>query len=194
MTVNVEVDSIICSIFEQFVDNWGNSNSPFKDNQGAVFSVRIDHDNYGYDKHGNHNSDWENHSNIFCHFIILASRCVFYAMEFEKDGRSVMDWKLIPLDKWKNTSNHSSCWRTDGFSDMNQDDYQAYERANGNVPEENRPSYNETHKFNLLGHSLGTGDIMKFVEVQHSPSENRNDHRRVINSIRELKVRMIIED
>ena len=49
-------------------------------------------------------------------YVMYAGRhSIFYAFAHDEDG-SYRHLSKIPADEWKNTSNHDSCWRSDGFS------------------------------------------------------------------------------
>lgn len=191
---NTSIDSVIQAFFEQFVDSWGcGSNSPFENNQGAVFTVQLDHEHFGYEDDGNtHHPEWEGRCIKFAHIIITAGKNVFYACEKDKDERSIMNWEQIPVDKWINTSNHSSCWRSDGFRELVKDDFKAYEEAHKNVPEDIKPCYDNSHKYNRLAIGLGIHKLVNFVEVEHDAVDHSNSYHRKVVSLKKLKAKLTL--
>ena len=52
-------------------------------------------------------------------YVMYAGRhSIFYAHAYDEEGghRRLNE---VPVDEWYNTSNHDSCWRSDGFSFLN---------------------------------------------------------------------------
>lgn len=58
-------------------------------------------------------SDREAREAVYVMYAGLHS--IFYASAYDADG-SYRQLQQVPVDAWENTSNHDSCWRSDGFS------------------------------------------------------------------------------
>ena len=182
-----DVEHVLANFFDQFVDRWGSGDqSPFSNKQGVLFTVQLDHEFHGSP------SSWSNGCiRAHCHFIITAYKNVFFACE-KVNGFPVMDWRLIPLDKWHNTSNHDTCWRTDGFRKLYEKDWECFEKAHANVPSEHKPSYNNAHQFNRIGTGIAAHKFVNFVEIEHEALDSRNSYHRKITSIKELKAKLVL--
>ncbi len=59
------------------------------------------------------NEDRENRESVYVMYAGLHS--IFYALAHDSEG-DYLHLSEVPPDAWKNTSNHDSCWRSDGFS------------------------------------------------------------------------------
>lgn len=183
----VNVKDVIKNFYEQFIDNT-NIDSPFKPNQGVVFSIHLSHIHHGYNKDGSEHFDgWEGSSMSIVYILITANKNVFYANHKDEKGQIVLDYNLIPASKWVNTSNHDSCWHTDGFSQLSQDDFKIYEEANKNVPLEFRPSYNEACKHIQLGHGICNSKLVKFIEVEFGGPDKTYPNRHTLKFIKPME-------
>lgn len=58
--------------------------------------------------------------------LIVAPHSVFF-MEVED---RIFDLTKIPLDKWENTSNHDSCWRSDGLRKLTETYFRLCNKVN----------------------------------------------------------------
>lgn len=181
-----DVKHVLANFFDQFIDPWGSSNqSPFTQNQGVLFTVQLDHEYHGKE-HGN------GCIHVHCHIIITSNKNVFFACEEDAKGLPIMDWRKIPVDNWYNTSNHDSCWRTDGFRKLYEKDWECFEQAHANVPDEHKPSYNNAHQFNRIGTGIAAHKFVNFVEIEHEALDSRNSYHRKITSIKELKAKLVL--
>ena len=181
-----DVKHVLANFFDQFVDPWGSSNqSPFTQNQGVLFTVQLNHEYY-HEKHGN------GCIHAHCHIIITAKKNVFFACEEDENGWPVIDWRKIPVDKWYNTSNHDSCWRTDGFRKLYEKDQECFEKAHAYVPNGYKFSYSDAHQFNRIGTGITAHKFVNFVEIEHEALDSGNSYHRKITSIKELKAKLVL--
>jgi hypothetical protein len=105
----MRLDSMLCDLVENFIDReypvkWENGTITKK---GIIFEIlcRV-HDFSGKDR----KSSYKQFYVMFC-----GNTNVFYVMK----KISVYNPLQIPFDKWINTSNHDSCWRSDGLEFIN---------------------------------------------------------------------------
>lgn len=146
------VKNTMITFFEMFIDTYhGHCNTDFKNamtgssivarrdwknpeekEYGVLFTLRINCENFGYEKDGNtFHEDWQHNAVIYVHYIILGSRKVFYAINCSPDAK---------VEEFKNTSNHNSCWSSDGFHDLFNVYMRLYKECweNPNIPEDQR--------------------------------------------------------
>jgi hypothetical protein len=182
MGPKTDVISVITSYYEQFVDQTKVLDSPFKDNEGVHFVVSMDHENHGFTKKAEkHYPEYAKRSVGYYHVIILSRRMVFGC--FAKTA-SLHD---VPIEDWKNTSNHSSCWKTDGFSEIGVYDFTLFEQSQSKCPKKKRPCYDMSSPFIQLN-PLFVGDFIKFVSVTHEPFNQSDPDRRKILNIAAFKM------
>jgi hypothetical protein len=99
---------------------------------GIYFAIDYDMHNYGYEKDGNtHHKDWVRNWRKTVHVIVTQRHNVFVCV---KESRGTPT-----LEDWINSSNHDSCWRSDGLSILDQVGFDAYEHCFGWMPDEHRP-------------------------------------------------------
>lgn len=67
--------------------------------KGLVVSADIGMNDRGNEKRGT------------IHFVFVGNTSVWFAY-----CESLSRWDDIPIERWENTSNHDSCWRTDGVN------------------------------------------------------------------------------
>ena len=61
-----------------------------------------------------------------CYMMFCSGVSVFWTEAADEEGDKI-EWEDIDTSKWKNTSNHDSCWRTDGFTELNKQYYSVLE-------------------------------------------------------------------
>lgn len=126
----IEPRDILCGLASQFVVH----NRNIASDCGILMSLRICGDNHGYEKDGStFHKRWIAHYTKTIHFIVVNPYSVFAAISDR------YDWRSISMDEWKNTSNHASCWRTDGFRDIFPETMKAYHVCYDHIPEKHRP-------------------------------------------------------
>jgi hypothetical protein len=167
--------NLIIMLFEQFMD-W-HVPSPVVHTDGAndskygmAFMLDLYCENHGYEKDGNtHHPEWKRNYRKNIHVIILRPRMVFIAVTDETH------LELVPPSEFNNTSNHDSCWRTDGLRLLREESWRAYNHCYDHMPEEHKP---------LIGLSTLDMDIaqvfgkpMRFVRVEHKPLNDDSYHR-----------------
>lgn len=110
-----------------------------------VFFVNIRLTNHGYEKDGNTlHEDWERHYKKDL-VVIITERHNVYIGELVRGTEDIRftDRRTLTqnLDRydWRNTSNHDSCWRSDGLNPLWNEMMAAYHHCYDHVPEEHRP-------------------------------------------------------
>lgn len=120
----IKADNIICSLVDKFLDRKTTPifNEDFTEvnAHGVILSVNCNISDYSDDMNINI------YRNIW--FLFTRHTTVFAAVD-SMDDRWVC-WNNIPLDAWKNTSNHDSCWRSDGMRPLNETYFDMCEEVN----------------------------------------------------------------
>lgn len=130
MTTIIDAESIIVNLVEQFCNN-DNIVSNAKEDLAFATTLQIRCDNNGYVNNTYH-AKYESHYSKFIHIIINNSRRVFIAVNDE-----INIFKVDPSE-FENTSNHDSCWQSDGLNIISQEYFKSYNACYDNVPEKHR--------------------------------------------------------
>lgn len=148
--------------------------------QGIAVPIEIDVGNFGYENDGNtRHLEWCRRYNTQLMYIIVANHSVFLATTANGRFKTLEDYK--PGD-FKNTSNHDSCWRSDGLRDIHSYVMKGYDYCYDHMPEEHKPApiaANITTSPCILQKGL-----FKFVEVE---TQRKSDYGNKITSIKILK-------
>lgn len=129
------------------------------------FCVEVYGSNFGYDTDTDrtYHPEWVTNFKRFIHIIITTHPNVFVAVtENPKDE--------IPIEQWYNSSNHDTCWKTDGFNILDQVLGEAYKACWRNVPKDKVKSPHDSHVYCDL-HSLWVKPF-SFVRVDVKNADN----------------------
>jgi hypothetical protein len=109
-------------------------------------------------------------------FVVVCGRRHVWVAQPEK---RYLSFKSVPMESWKNTSNHDSCWRTDGIdTPITAMYFTAAEEVNKRLPKEIAPG-----KMKSDCHFGLSGD-WGIVKVTHCRDENDDArYRRKLLSI-----------
>jgi hypothetical protein len=155
-----------------------------KDYSVALYLVlTVSAENNGYEIDGNtHHPEWQRRFRKEMHFLITGDHRVFLAIV---DGKT-FGLKDIPLESWKNTSNHDSCWRTDGVqSPITKMMFDAWEHCFGHMPKEHLHEKLRSSGINMeLGD--GGGEVIRFVRIKHQGVSHEDTYHRKITSVKKL--------
>lgn len=152
---NIDVMNIIVDLADHLListdcvlekDRVQNNHASLRDGVLAMkFKVHIQMENYGYEKDGHtHHPEWEKCFLRDVHIIVTARHNVFAAV------MSGHRYNLVSSD-YQNTSNHDSCWRTDGLRIIQDTLFKGYEECFDSMPEEHRPAPIMTSPYLQLG-------------------------------------------
>jgi len=105
----------------------------------------------------------------FLHFIFTGNVCVWCAVNREY----FLD--RIPYDEFRNTSNHDSCWTSDGVGDIFHTYIELCEYVQKDVPEEKQVAPVNIKTFNFI-------KDVKFVNIKY---EKYDDYKFKLTKIKE---------
>jgi hypothetical protein len=155
-----------------------------KDYSVALYLVLVvSAENNGYEIDGNTpRPEWKRHFRKEMHFLITGDHRVFLAIV---DGKT-FGLKDIPLKSWKNTSNHDSCWRTDGVqSPITTMMFDAWKHCFSHMPEEHL-----REKLRSSGVEMELDDscdeVIRFVRIKHTAVDISDTYHRKITSVKKL--------
>ena len=168
MPLNLNADIMLCNLVDEFLDRKAYVVEDYKvvSRRAVVFTLNVSVSSYEEDMTFTQNRQ------MF--FLFTGNTTVFVAVPVEDERW--YSWKQIPLEAWKNTSNHDSCWRSDGVqSPMSSVYFEMCEAIN-----ERRKQFDykeiapiKMHQFN----HLGTNPLVTYVDVKtvqdddtHNPS------------------------
>lgn len=95
----------------------------------AHFHIEIRADNHGYARDGSYHRNWERTYCAVVHLILMRGLRVYAYVDEQPHHRP----GIPDADLFHNTSNHDSCWRTDGLSVIVDTYFKAVEHCWGNV-------------------------------------------------------------
>lgn len=173
-----DLADIINGLYEQLV----HYNDNFNLNQGIYFCCQLDSQCYGYDKDGNtHHPEWEGRSMKAFHIIILNPHKVFTCTT----NVTGLIHELPSVDKWKNKSNHDSCWRNVSSDELTSLMFHCHDMAYKNCPEELRPQ-KKSHGVRFSLKTSLCGPVFKYVEVTREPDYDldKTGNRHKLTSIK----------
>ncbi len=169
------VTQLICDAYDQVRHSGsvmiGHRHSHYKndflDNPslGMLFSVLVAADNGGYvSNDGNrHYPKYQRNVRKYVHIIITSQHRVYVA-ESDLPG-----YKDVPIKAWKNTSNHDSCWRSDGLRAIQSTYFKVahlvWGIASGLPKKWQRPPARADVRFEMNGMVTYTGGPLCFVSV-----------------------------
>ena len=155
------ITQTMLDLYNQFVDY----KNDFNINEGIYFIVRLSAYNPGYEKDGNtYHKEWVKAKHSFFHIIFLSRRNVFVSIS-DKD-------KIPDPKKWKNTSNHSSCFRSDGIANLSTLYFKMNDDIFEGVPEEHKQAPIMGNVRMALNHALYNGPVFRFVKVKRQLNDS----------------------
>jgi hypothetical protein len=192
--ISYNFSSAICSIYDQVrrqnmvlcnEDKRLYADNDFvKDYSVALHLVLVvSAENNGYEIDGNtRRPEWKRHFRKEMHFLITGDHRVFLAIV---EGKT-FDLKDIPLESWKNTSNHDTCWRTDGIqSPITSMMFDAWKHCFGHMPEEHLREKLRSSGVEMELDDSG-GEVIRFVRIMHRAMSNEETYCRKIISVKKL--------
>ena len=161
---------------------------PFEDHDiGIHVCFSIDIEQYGYEKDGNtHHPEWQGRSQKCVHYIMLRYHRIFMAVV------DTYDPTKVELKDWINTSNHDSCWRSDGVQrEARKAFIEAHETAYANTPDENTPPPILSSDCAEIGLRWHGNTPFEYVRVKHEAIDQKNTYHRKLTEITKLRIKSI---
>lgn len=195
---------LITSAFEQFFEPEGLLFKAAREepNLALAFSFTLSMENFGYEKDGNTCHDqWRRRYDRKLHFIVTSRHRVYTATIADDRGSDdhtvwfAKPWE-VPVHLWTNTSNHSSCWRSDGLRMVHGEVRAAYEHCFEWMPEAHKRSFSAacSNIHTTWGSGICNGPLFSVVRVTRMEHEDpvvrqRHYHDRLA-TVTEVKLKM----
>ena len=146
---------------------------------GILMSLRIRADNHGYEKDGSiFHKKWVATYTKSLHFIIVKPHSVFVTITDRHE------WRNIPLGAWNNTSNHPTCWSSDGLCNIFPEIMKAYHACYNHVPIRHQPAPCAANISATFSPALR--NPITFVSVNKKLCEDDNRGYYILTAIRDL--------
>jgi len=181
----IKAESIIKSTWDQFFGH--NGLIPWEDRAGLalMFTVEISIANHGYERDGNtYHEDWERQFYAELDYVITGRHQVFVKIHKEKDPSPAV---------WVNTSNHNSCWRSDGLRDIWETLSFGWQECYGHVPREHQRSMAEMNQYCNINDGLVSRGLTRFARVKVEPDPQDN-YRRILEEVRPVSFTIQVSD
>ena len=171
---NTTISDLICDLRRQIIPT---NKSIYKDGEydGIIFDLHLNLSYYtekqSYTK--------RNHAYV----LFCGNTNVFYAVENQNENWH-LNYKNVPIDRWLNSSNHDSCWRSDGLSFIDDLYFSAAEEINKELIKNKEK---DVAPKNMISNStIGWcgSKMWQLVKVSHQSIKN-NDYRRKIVYIKD---------
>lgn len=157
---------------------------------GMYFQYCFRFDNYGYEKDGEtRHGEWERRYSRVVHVVVTETHNVFIAID-DGDFLRKSEKDMISLE-WENTSNHDSCWRSDGLNEIRKALWNGYKQCWSHVPEEHRRCLNEADIHGEF-HNWFFGNPP--FQLVHVTAESVDDYRLKPKAIRIVDFRLNVLD
>jgi len=172
----IKADLIICNLVDKFLDrksplqisdDWSKETA-----HGVIVSVNCNVSDYSSDV-----INIDIHRRIW--FLFTRNTSVFVAVDsMENDWKF---WNSIPLNAWKNTSNHDSCWRSDGMRPLYKTYFEMCDEVNAARVKAGLKTIAPVKMsgFNTLGHDLITE--VKVTTTSNKDSFNPSYYRKLVS-------------
>jgi hypothetical protein len=178
MSFAIETDRLLASLWDMMRPNWPEEARRFGQHVDGhpvelglvvTLDLRMSHYALGGDEY---------HRSALVHTVFTANTSVFVHA-----SREFKQWREVIPEGWANTSNHDSCWRTDGLRNLHLLQGTFVKEMNEEITADRYSPLapNEFNQFCSLGTIAGKPWCHVVVEHERIPEEN---HKRRILSIR----------
>ena len=164
--------NVMTTLYDQIVDSRDSDKEMFPASewrkQGIYFKIKVSDECFGYDEKGDCHSEWCGDACSWFHVLMLNGHSVF--TQITEDFRM-----SIPVDGWKNQSNHDSCYR-ESLGDLTNLGFDMHDKAYENMPEKEKKEKNVNKDDTINFHfDAGFSRLFKFVDVELKTNEE-NDY------------------
>lgn len=175
----IKAENIIIAQYDQFFGYDAVVENAYYTDLALYFEVEISIENFGFERDGNtHHEDWARAFHRSVKIVVTAKHEVFVKVG---DG------------DWENTSNHSSCWRSDGLRVIWETMHEGWKYCWEHVPEEHQNSPAEMHRFCTINGGCFSKGAVRFMRVKTARKEG-DHYRRVLTEMRPVKFTVQIEE
>lgn len=175
----IKAEDIIIAQYDQFFGHDAVVENAYYTDLALYFEVNINVENFGYERDGNtHHEDWARNFYRDLKIVVTAKHEVFVKMG---------------AGDWVNTSNHDSCWRSDGLRIIWETMHEGWEHCWKHVPEEHRVTPAQMHRHCTINGGCFSKGAVQFMRVKTELKEG-DHYRRVLTEARRVKFSVQIEE
>jgi hypothetical protein len=178
----MDLETYIVGLWEQMsnsvVLNWDMPNLALR------FDIAMSVNHNGYLADGNtHVEAYDQSATTYISVIVTSRHRVYVAASSEK-----MRFEFTPED-FTNTSNHDSCWKSDGLTLLTRAYFDMCEYVVRNWPENEAPAPKDLNTRIQIGDWMGNNPL-QFVTVSFGPKRKDNDYFNSLVSIEKLEFKV----
>lgn len=181
----MDVETYIVGLYQQMLESgaldWD------KPNLALRFNIKIAVSHNGYLKDGNTYVEAYDKREVIYFSIIVTARHRVYVASSTENCR----FEFEPKD-FVNTSNHDSCWKSDGLSELTRGYFYMCGEVVKNWPEGTAPAPIELNTRIQVGDWLGHNPI-QFVTVTFGPKRKDNDYFNSLEKIDKLNFKITLD-
>lgn len=148
-----------------------------KRNEGIYICIEVDSRFLGFDNYDQHHPEWEGYSCNYLHILMIYPCSVYTATSTVKEDINNL--------KWKNTTNHSSCW-TSGCSELIDIVFNVHDTAHANIPDKHECKPRKRTDNVSIRFATGYSKLFKFVKVETKQNDLNPYHSDIV-VVREIK-------
>lgn len=143
-------------------------------NLALHFQLHVKIENYGFEAGGMtcHN-EWKRKFDATVHILVTARRRVYSAIinvdHYAGNVHEIANIRSVDPAFFRNTSNHDTCWRHDGLSDLLKVIRDGYQHCYGFMPAEHKPVLASICPYTTFGDGWFTCKPLSFVRVERKP-------------------------
>ncbi len=151
----------------------------------VYFRVQCRADNHGYENDGStYHPEWVRTYHRTIHILVSERHNVFVCQTTDTDP------SIPSIDKWENTSNHDSCWSSDGLRVFRNWAMDAYDHCWAHVPKQHQIKPKDLSVFNTFDWFSG-GRAFHFVKLTRNSAI---DYRYALTSVTPMDYEITLKD
>lgn len=187
--LEVQASNLVCSLYDRFRSLLTNDFAEGKNRcEALLVSISTQFSHSGYAEDGNTLHEYgSSEVYTYAHFILCGN--VYVWSYTGPEGNPVK----VPLEQWKNTSNHDSCWRSDGVNSILSTLYfDSCEKVQSHLPDEMRKAPKDVPHYNTMGRFMGSS-IFSFIDIKFKRSDDNLNYRFELTDVKPSEKRLTLK-
>lgn len=182
MGFQIKVEDVMTGIVDQILDRSGKSIQRFEYTNGS-YAIRQPGISFSLDLRLSVHTkeiDVQRSTNLF--FMFCGGTSVFWVeADYFNDDERWFNPSEVPLDRWHNSSNHDSCWRSDGMNQV----WKTFISMANSINEELKANGMEEIPPSRMNQyvTFGFCDMFKRVMIEHTAKDPSDSYFRKITKV-----------
>lgn len=173
----INAEHIITQTWGQFFGHWGIISREQRAGLALLFNVEVSIRNHGFEKDGNtYHEEWERRFFERLEYVVTARHEVFVR---------------VNGGEWFNTSNHDTCWYSDGLRDIRESLDRGWEHCYNNIPDEHQRSMREMYHHCTINSGILSQNMVQFARVS---TEQGEGYRRKLTMVKPIKFQIQFQE